>query len=146
MAFEMIKWHNMFKRDLFVDGFDILVVAITVIIEGIGILRWLTLCYDELGYSKSNPIVEANQALFGNVSVVTDSKIGFDPAFDVVYIVAILYNAFQSYLIAIRDGPFNFDFSLNLAQGITRLLMFLDKVVSIGIVTPKKPWARFLGF
>ena len=68
--------------------------VVSIFIEIFGVYRWLTLCYDELGYSKVNPIVEANQALYGNEMSFTDSKTGFDPAFDIVYVVAIVYNGF----------------------------------------------------
>ena len=90
LAFEGIKWHNAIKRNLFVDPFDIATQVVAIAAGGFGVFRWLTLCYDELQYSKANPLVEANQSLYGNVSVITDASKGFDVALDFPVVLAIV--------------------------------------------------------
>ena len=49
-------------------------------------------------------------------------------------------------MMIVSGGPWSFDFSVNITQAATRLLMFIDKIASLGIITPKKPWARYLGY
>jgi hypothetical protein len=59
-------------------------------------------------------------------------------------LLAILGNGWDAKNAYKNYGWDSFDFTLQATQGLSRLLMFIDKVAKLNIVTPQKPWTRFL--
>ena len=122
-GYELMNWYDAFQHDLF-KGFNSVIYAIVVGIHIFGGIRWWSVCSDEINYGLSNPITK----LLGNVSSVTDTKAGFDPMLDIVYLLSIVYGGFSSYKAYERKGIWTYDFSRSIVAATTRLIMFIDKV------------------
>ena len=143
---EMLNWYLVWTGFDNEDGLTMTLAILNGIGQGWGAFRWGNVCYDEYMYGRHNPYRGsfADQTLFGNVSnQFADVDTGFDIKFDIVYIAGILGNIMGCYNTFKYDGVVNYQFGHHLATGTSRLVMLLDKIIDLGLFTPKKPWALY---
>ena len=132
-----MNWYDAFRHNLFKDLSGV-VYAIVAAVHIFGGIRWWSVCSSEMNYGLSNPISK----LLGSVSSVTDTKTGFDPMLDIVYVLSIVFGGFSAYKAYEREGIWTYNFSRSIVTAATRLIMFIDKVASLGMIIPLKPWVR----
>lgn len=125
----------------FSDTFSLIMFIATAVIDLWGGVRWAALCKDEYAYTAGNPFREAN--LTGSTSSFADVDEGFTVAFDIVYILGFLRDGVYSYFTFVYFGWEHTQWIHYTARGITRLVMFIDKM-GVGVIKPTKPWSRYL--
>jgi hypothetical protein len=111
-----------------------------------GAYRWWMVCSDEASWFRGDAIGNTNLGkLIGGAAVTDiDGAAGYSPLYDTFTLLAFLGNGWDAKNAYKNYGWDSFDFTLQATQGLSRLLMFLDKVAKLNIVTPQKPWTRFL--
>ena len=125
-----------------VDILELVTLSVRAIGTGYGGYRWWIVCQDEAKYFLSSAV--GAKFIAGTATTDVDGDAGYQPLFDTFYLVALLGNGWDAYMSFTHHGWDTFDFTIEAGQGLSRLLMFLDKVAKIGIVKPQKPWTRYL--
>jgi hypothetical protein len=141
LADELLNLRWAFQGMDFGDLFTLIMFLATAIIDLWGGVRWVGVCKDEYAFSAGNPYRVANLA--GSTSSFTDVDEGFDVGFDIVYILGILKDGAFSYFTFVMGGWSSVEWIHYTARGITRLVMFIDKL-GVGVIKPTKPWSRYL--
>lgn len=141
MADELLNMRWMLQGLDFSDIFTLIFSIVHALVVVWGGVRWVGVCKDEYAFSAGNPYRIANLA--GSTDAFTDVDEGFDVGFDIVYILAILRDGFMSYATLTGDSWASTEFIHYVSSGVTRLVMFIDKM-GVGVIKPTKPWARYL--
>jgi hypothetical protein len=123
---------------------------VTMSVRGVGTFygayRWWAVCMDEASWFRGNAIGNTNLGkLIGGTSITDiDGAAGYSPLYDTFYFASILGNVWDGFNAYNNHGWDSFDFSLNATQGLTRLVMWLDKLAKLNVVQPQHPWTRYL--
>jgi len=133
--------HWMWLAQDYSDIFTIVWWAATGILNIWGGVRWAGVCKDEYLFRVGNPYRLGNLA--GSTDAFTDVAEGFEAGFDIVYLLAILRDGASTYFALMAFGWEHYEFIHPLASGVTRLVMFIDKM-GVGVIKPTKPWSRYL--
>ena len=114
--------------------------------------RAVDVCLEQYSFARANYVMQnlLDESLEGGYKFRNKvNATGFDLLFDIVYILAMIDNGLNSYFAVmdmLESGWDNFDYYYHLGHNgalfLTRLITFLDKVVSLGLITPVKPWIR----
>lgn len=148
LGWAMYSFHHYFN-DMQMENFEIIdwvTLAVRGIGSGYGGYRWWVVCSDEAKYFVSAALGSSSVTKLIKGSAVTDvdGDAGYQFLFDTFYLIALIGNGWDAYMNFEHHGWDTFDFSIVAGQGLSRLLMFLDKVVKLGLIVPKKPWERYL--
>jgi hypothetical protein len=114
--------------------------------------RAFDVCLEQYSFARANYVMQnlLDSSLTGGYKFRNKVKVdGFDILFDIVYILAMIDNGFNTYFAVmdmLTEGWDNFEEYYHLGHNgalfLTRLITFLDKVVSLGLIKPLKPWIR----
>ncbi len=146
LGWALYAFKTYFTYDSKMDEFEILdyiTLSVRGLGTGYGAYRWWTVCLDEAIWFRGAAI-STTKLINGSAVTDVDGAAGYSALYDTFQLVALLGNGWDAYLAFDRQGWDSFDFSLWTTQGFSRLLMFLDKVVKLNMITPQKPWTRFL--
>ena len=69
---------------------------------------------------------------------------GYDGLFDTLYLLAIFWNGFMTYVAARAGKEHFYQFGHHATQALTRIFILGDKLASSKFLVPSKPWARYL--
>ena len=137
LGYELMNWYDAFRHNFFKDLSGV-VYAIVAAVHIFGGIRWWSVCSSEMNYGLSNPFTK----LLGSVSSVTDTKTGFETMLDIVYELSIVFGGFSAYKAYERERIWTYNLSRIIVTSTTTLIMFIDKVASLGMIIPLKPWVR----
>ena len=119
-----------------------------------GFVRGSLVCYQEYMYGIGNPYRDLYGGLRLQASTYTPiddvlnafkvNASGFDNAFDIPFIISIVCDALSAFYAFTAPDWLSFSFGHNAGSGAAKVFFLLDKVASLKIIVPKKPWVTIV--
>jgi len=152
---EFLDWHITYNGWWRVNDYmSWIFFGTNILAQLFGGYRAMDVCIEQYEFSRTNFVMTnlLDSSLDGAKKFRNAVKVdGFDILFDIVYILAMIDNGLNTYfavMAMLTEGWENFEEYYHLGHNgalfLTRLITFLDKVVSLGLITPVKPWIRVL--